>query len=449
MNKPIEDFYQWLKSKWFEKQALILSFILLFLIFIATFRLSSIYDVTFWILYICLSASLLVGWLKNRSKYKRSKGKIGIVIGAKTQDTVQYSKIRYDLIDKLKKELDIDRYQIIELPFPWVTKINSDKDMEKCLYDTDAHILLLCRSSEGKMNGKEKYQLEISSIVRHFSIDEEDNQKIASELGELTFDFEIDKDDDLMHFKLTSNWLSVYTEYFIGLAAFVSEDVYTSIEIYEDLLTKIMSYKNSIKPIKTIRNKTHDNLAYLYEILTLHEYRLFWKSKNFYHLEKTKEYSDKMYKYGFNLYSYSLLESIYVFLKYRDTIRARQILKQVEQEKDGSHWFSNAFLYAYEGKVFKAKSCYEKAQKLPNENQEVLFEIEEFVEYILELEKDKYYLYLSLAYINIFKGDYALAKDDLEQFIAYSSTKEKDAYAAVIDDLSKLIGQNFSIMQAV
>jgi hypothetical protein len=440
LNEIIKDLYLKAKENWTKPLGLLLmTFVIAF-----GFQLSVGFDPSkmnkiFWIIHAIVESGLIIYWFYYRRKRFCPLGKIGIVISLQTQNSNQYEKFEHDFITRIRKGLGSEHFWIDVLPYNQAKKIYDKTSMLESLNETKAHLLITCFCSEGKQEGKDSYEVQMNCLVKHAHLDPETQKNFQEELNEITIDLILNKEDEFTSFKFSSDYLIVYSRYIIGLASMLSLDFHTAIHLFETLKSEFPD-RLTIKPLAVIRKRIKENLSFIYYALSVDEYHHLRNSKDYDHLEKSNEYINLIRENEQQIYHYhcQLHLAIYQFLKNRNVKGAKQILTKLSNVKDSSHFYSMAFLNAYEGNLRGALNFYKRALKMPQPSG-VSIEVEEFIDHILSVEPDKYHLYLCLALINLYKGDHQLVGEDLERFLEVA--KEEDhKYIAVVEEITKKLG---------
>lgn len=438
MQKIFEDGYSWIKSHWHQPGTLLALYVfwLIVMVFSVTFDSAKINKI-FWGIYILLILISTVYWFYCRRLEKCPSGKVGIVLAFKTENIQQFNKLQYDFVEQIQNRLDPETFSIIKLPYNRCIQLKEDNDiMLDFLEKTRSHMLLYGVFREGKKKGKETYEIDLSSMIRHGHLESETHDEFKNELNYFTRTMLIDKEDSLSQYKLTSNWLTTYARYFVGLAALLSQDFDTALRVLEKTKESLNKERNSIKPVAEIKKRIDTLLTGVYHYLTVREYRLFWESKDYKKLDDSRFFVEKYQSLCNDRYTPAIYNSIFAFLQHRNISKAKSILNEVSQTKDASHVFSMGFLHAYEGDIRKAIRFYKKAKKMPFNNELVLIQVEEFIEYILEIEPERNHLYLCLAWINYYKGDYKLGLKDLQKYLKLANVADQEKYSELISEIS-------------
>jgi len=121
-----------------------------------------------------------------------------------------------------------------------------------------------------------------------------------------------------------------------------------------------------------------------------------------------------------NEYRYHLGKAIWHFARHRDLASALSEINKCRGSSDATWRYSAAFLESYRGDLTTASRIYEKAFTRPVD-QLVPFEVEEFIQWVLQIEPDKVQLYYCLGLINLkMKHDLELALTDFRRFLEAS-----------------------------
>lgn len=148
------------------------------------------------------------------------------------------------------------------------------------------------------------------------------------------------------------------------------------------------------------------------------------ETRNSDYLTEVDEWLDKIDEVVKDNKSVLFLRAITTFLTTRSVDKAISMLIRVK-ENDNQIWQCNmAFLYAYKGNLKKAIQHYRHADRCDYQ-QEKLFQIEDFIHWLIEHEPNKYQLYYCLGFINMeIKGDQILAVENFKNFLELCDESE-------------------------
>ncbi|WP_391557074.1 tetratricopeptide repeat protein [Robertmurraya sp.] len=410
------DYKTFIRERWHKPSALFAALLVTTATLLTTVRFdTSSMNKVFWGFAVVVWLTTIIAWLSYRRYHRCPEGRIGVVFAIQDEDYQRYEKLKYHFIDPIKQSLDQRIYHVQVLPYFRCKEVSDKETAINYLGLTCSHMIIYGRCRAGNIQGEEAFEVNLNSLILHAKITEEKQKLLQTELSELIPRVYINKKDDLTEYALTSQWLAIYTRYFIGVASLVSRNLDHAQQIFEDLKDELTTFRVNVKAVNTIKKRINDELIGIYADRCAYNYgHLFRNSKDMEYVEEAYQYLLKVNSMKADTPFYFNMLAIFEFLRNRNIAKSRGLLRRLG-DRDAAKHYSLAFLEAYEGNLTKALQHYKRAFRL-NQNPDMSIEIEEFIDYIIQLELDKYHLYLCLALINQFKGDYKLAKLDLERF---------------------------------
>jgi len=423
-NEVYKELTSVIKEKWFSPigiiSLLVLELLLLMPYFWNNFSdgISTIEGV---ILGFIVLISILI-WFLFRRYPKNITNKIGIVIAIKTENKQEYIKLRSDLILEFKNILQHygkeNVFNIIELPEYYTKKINDRTSSIEALKRTRSHFIIYGVCKRRMEEGKENYFISTEARVVHKPIPIIVSEKLSREFAEL-FPRKVifPVADEISGFEITSEWMAFVTKYIIGIAAFLSGCFDFSFDIFRKLHGELKSIAVSTPQIKKLKTRIPKRISESALALASRTYFMYRKTKDKKLLEKLKLFLDILSSIDPNNYSAHLLRGIYFFLVEKDVQKAKREIKKSRNALDVTWRYSEAFLFAYEGNLNKTEKSYKKAFKA-EVSPDVIFQTEEFIYDVLEIEPEKCQLWYCVGMINWkAKGDKILAKKYFEKFL--------------------------------
>ncbi|MBD0381459.1 hypothetical protein [Paenibacillus sedimenti] len=340
--------------------------------------------------------------------------KVGIIIAIQERDNEKYEELKYNFIEQIQSQLDSEDFWVRILGFEECRKILSFRDAENCVKQLNCNIIIFGKTLDA---GKD-VKLDLNAVLIHPELEKDVRKDLAVQLTELLPRVSIHKDQLIEGFNITSNWVSLYSSYFVGLATLWSHKIDKAQSIFERLNKDIGDQRRTIPVLSKIRSLSRE---VLYEIYLFKGRRLYYEyseTRSRELLNESRSFILKANDLKSNTVSYLLMESIYAFLMNRDVPLARRILLKVSDNVSQKH-YSTAFLNAYQGKINQIFKTYRKAFKL-DDNDNLIHEIIQFIKYIVKSEPDKISLHVCLALIYNHKKNYFEASECLTSYIELS-----------------------------
>lgn len=368
-------------------------------------------------------ATVLV-WIIKRKCPKNVKGKVGIIIAITTENKNEHLKLKSDLISQVKNTIRTrgleSVFNVIELPEYYAAEIQDYPTSLRVLEGSKAHFIIYGVCKRRMEGGKEHYFIASEAAVIHKPIPKIVSNKLSKEFAELfprRVAFPIA--DEISGFEITREWVGVVSRYIIGIASFLSGDFKLSFNLFEELRNELTLVKINIEQIKKLRLRLPQRISESALALASRLYFIYRRTKDDNLLTKMKPFLDILKNIDPNNYSAHLLRGIYLFLVERNIEEAKKEIKRSQNHLDATWRYSEAFLYAYEGNLDKAEGSYKKAFRA-EVTSDVIFQTEEFIHDVLEIEPQRCQLWYCLGMINWkAKRDNILAKEAFEKFLSY------------------------------
>ena len=186
--------------------------------------------------------------------------------------------------------------------------------------------------------------------------------------------------------------------------------------IFKEFWISRDAVKSGVPPMDLIRGMLPEDIATTDWNMSLIKYWKWQKSKDLNKLNDVKPLLDEIIQFDPTNTDARLFRAMWHFAMNTDCSSAFADLKRCERARDSTWQFSKAFLHAYQGDLQKAKKLYGKAFKQKAE-QDVGFQVEDFIHWALEQEPDKTQLYFCLGLINWKeKDDKELAIENYKRF---------------------------------
>ena len=416
---------EFIRQRWYRKSTLLIlvlfsAGILLWLF--SGINLQEIEPVETWIIVLVLTILIVIWYFTNKIP-KASKGKIGFAIGIETDDPEQQLKIKRDFIDTLRELLHRSRFQysfeFIEIPDRVLEKIDSPDSARKTLYDLECAFMIYGKARTVSVKGQTQHVLNLEGIVAHKPIAAEISRSFSREFADLfPRRLMISSEGDLFHFEFTAGWIDIVSKCIIGIAALISGDVKYAQELFESLYLDLKDGKVELPVIIKIRERLPVRLRDVYLIRARTHYEDWKQTKDMNDLEQMKSFLDSLDVIVPTNVEGRTLRSLWYFVVSRDIVKAKTECLKSKSKQNAMWRYNHAFLLAYEGDLEKASKEYKLAFRGFIPDPSFIFEVLEFILWVLDIEPDKKQLYfcLGMIYYYVIK-DYALALQDFEKFL--------------------------------
>lgn len=365
------------------------------------------------------SASLLwLIWSQTSKLPKIKKDEIGIVFAITTENIKQHQIIKSDFIDKIENE--IRRATFKKLKAIYLSEYHADrllKNPRKLLKyhnKMNAELFFLGNIS---IREKNKYLLRIKSSVKHKSTTIAGHKSLQEAMNFVCpQESIIGIDKEILNFEVFSSFFSIAAQFILGSAFFVSGRIEEALVFHHSLIEKIDSIsQKAVGKDKYMSILKHNNKKLVF-FEALHCAR-----KEYYanQIDNMKKYLEIMKNLEPMNYDHLLLAAIYHFLSQRQIDEAMKCIDNAKKNCNGDYtWaYSKAFLYAYQGDLYRAYRFYQKAF---NESTDINahIQVEEFISDIIDQEPDKFQLYYCLGIVNFgLKKDLKLASKYFQKFV--------------------------------
>jgi tetratricopeptide (TPR) repeat protein len=394
-----------------------------------------------------VAVSIFVIWYKNRKLPRTRKGHVGFVVAISTETEQHRTKIEQDFVlalnDLIQKGNLPYRFHFFELPEHHSVKINDVEEARKYLHRTRSRFMVFGRAKVRHLMGEDRHVLILNGIVAHKEVPIEVSKQFAAEFSELfPRKLQLSMENDLFLFEVTSELVNLVARYIMGIASLLSIDVNYAESVFEDLKSRIEKLQTNVPAIVKIRQRVPFRLTEVYSAQVRLRYNAWKKTKNLTFVKDMETYLDKLAAVSPSDYSARLMRSIWLFLVRRDIASAIGELRKCRDVRDPIWQFNLAFLHAYKGDMKMATRHYNAAFRFKEFDQEVIFDIEEFISWVADLESDKVQLYYCLGLINYHaKGDKVRAMQDFKKFLdvvpAASYEIQRSRASKYVDDIMK------------
>lgn len=383
-----------------------------------------------------LNILVIIIWNYSRGYKKTPRKMIGILFAINEQDDKRYEELKYNFIQPIEKYLNPELFFVQVLSHSLCKLVTDQKSATKFMELTNSIMVIFGRCIEGKRNNEDKFEINLNSIIRHVPLVPDVQNEFQHQMSSLIPRVSLDKKDILSQYELTSEWLTTYASYFVGISLYMSGDLISARKILEQLREELKLIKFRAKPVLVMKECINHQLHQIYSEKVSYIYHNMYRvNKELKHLEESFMYASLANEIIEDPDCFSPTAAIYYFIKYRDIKKARYYINKMSRKNAGK-FYSLAFLNAYEGYIEKAMVDYKKAFN-SQQNESMSIEIEEFIYYVLSIEPNKYHLHLCLALINEYKGDYELANRDFKNYQLLS--KQNDDFHESFKELKLVL----------
>lgn len=378
-------------------------------------------------------ASFVVGlfflsvWIYTHRVPKIKLGNVGFTIAITGETENERAVVSSDFVSASKEVLEgLGQnlpFQINELSRYHAEKIIDVETAQKYREKSGSHFLLFGTAKRRPIKGKDHYVLKLRGLVTHAPIPIEKSKLLAQEMHKvLPLEFRVACEDSLDGFEANSLWFAESAKFIIASAALLSGDFLLAKRLLENLkLSAGRLSRHKKKPgIQALFSLLPNRLASTYFALSQQHHFLWRETRDSLHLDEMKNYVDRFNEYEPGTAHYHVSTAIWMFVRKRDVEGARkEISKCVAKNVSDPTWRLNvAFLYAYSGDMKKAVEQYDTAFRL-GQTPEISFELEEFIDWTLVNEPEKYQLHFCLGLINLkLKNDVLTAIRDFKTFLS-------------------------------
>jgi tetratricopeptide (TPR) repeat protein len=365
---------------------------------------------------------LFIFWKFTNRLPRAKKETVGFAVAIAAEDDNQKIRFRNDFINTLKTLLNNSNYQykfsFIELPEHIALKIDNAETATQYLHATQSMFMIFGKVRVRPIQGQLNNVLDLRAMVAHTPQPEELKKILAQEMSELLPSRIISKsEDEFTYYEITAQYIDLTARYIIAVAAFISKDILYSRALFEDLHQKLRSVTTNIPAIEDLRRRIPINLEAVYRTQAVAAQFKWRETRDIENLRTMKTHLDELDSVAPGSYDGQLLRAIWYFAAENNVSLALKEIRKCQHIKDPTWRYSLAFLRAYQGSMNDAIRMYRTAFRTPSDGR-VLFEVEEFISWIVERESDKTQLHFCLGLVNYEgKNDEQRALLDFEKFL--------------------------------
>jgi hypothetical protein len=362
-------------------------------------------------------------WWSGYRLPRPQPGKIAIAVAIAAHDEEIQKTVKEDFLITFRKELAESAsggdFQFIEIAPHHAQNCTDSLQADRLTRRGKFQFLLFGRVRQVSTSGRKQYVIDLNGQVAHRPMSAEHRRQLSDQFREvLPGRIQFEEEGDLFHFELTTQMAHTVAKYSIGVAmafsgAFDQAEVVLSES--QQLATKTKGFRPHLARIQQrvphLIEAIHSARSRVcYEKWVEERSQIHWLEESEAHLGKINPASCR--------FDVLTSRAVCAFALRRDARSARAYLTQIPKENRDALWYYNeGFLHAYEGNMKKASQRYRTASylRLPEEK---IWELETFMQWVVDLEPGRYQLHFVLAQFNLdIKRDQKRARLDYEAFL--------------------------------
>lgn len=178
-----------------------------------------------------LAVALYYFWIWDNKVPTVPRGTAGVVLALTSENSAHDKQVRADLVNTLRQLLTSDqattKFHFLDLPPHHARRCIDHESSNSVLRETRGHLLLYGSVRLRTVNGAPAHIVSLEGVVRHTNQSPEVRSRISADFrAALPRQVQFGLDNDAFAFEATSEWTELAARYVIGLAAFVSGDVW-------------------------------------------------------------------------------------------------------------------------------------------------------------------------------------------------------------------------------
>jgi tetratricopeptide (TPR) repeat protein len=350
------------------------------------------------------AAAAALWWQSNR-KPRIPKGKIGVLIALRCDNQSHESQVKADFVAALKMLLGADHarnnIRVIEYSSVQSEEIVDGATALTAMAEARAHLVVFGQARQRLNAGAPSHVLDVQIGVRHRRLEPEVQRTLATELSSvMPGAFQFPRANEVEAFRITLLWVELTARYTLGLAALASGDLDYAQAMLVDLHQRVRSPGPQVQGAQLIAARINRPLAALFDARAVRAMGAHLASGLQARLEDAERYASQVVIYDSGHYRSRVALAYCAFTLRRDVKVARQHLKKCEHVSDSAWRYSEAFLFAYEGKLSSAQKSYRQAISVTKSNLEIPRQVDEYIRGVLLQEPDRFGLEFARMLIN-------------------------------------------------
>jgi len=355
-----------------------------------------------------------------------SRNKIGVLVAVVGETSQGDIKLRSDFTSQIRSILvnspGESLFEVIVLPRFLAVQVTDRECATRVMNRSRAHFLVFGDLRERKEKGRSYHVLRLQSLVRHHPIEKEKQNLLSREMSSaLPQKVQIDSDNDLVGFELTSQQFAAGAKFVIATAAVLSKDWRLGLQLLGELVEILPVIKKQGKALGGSRlpRLIERRFVAVSSVVAEQSYLRWRGTRDPESLHIALRILEVAAHYERKLPQLHTQRAINAFVFDRDCRKARDELgaaMRIDSREPSIH-YGLAFLDAYEGRLDEAWKKYQRAFEL-DRSQGLPVEVEEFIAWALEEDPNQTQLLYCLGVLNYLrKRDMQAARSDFNEFL--------------------------------
>lgn len=341
------------------------------------------------------------------ARYPRAnRGRVGVLVAIRCEDDDHYRRLRLDFILQLREQLHIGleehRLQLVEFSPAQAEGLADSKTIERAAKTARCAFVLFGQVRQRKVRGEDVHFVDLrGKVLLHGPLPPTVADNLAWEFSSVMppRQFRVGKDDEVLAFQFTAEWIDGAARYVLGLAALASNDLDYAERLLLDVRERVCKRQVRNAGIKSIAARVNRPLVALYDARARRALARYHDSQSASDLREVQAYAERMLAYDSSSYSARLALAFCAFELTRDVQAARTWVRMCASEPDVAWRYSEGFLFCYEGKIASARKSYSKAFARRRSNIDVARQCVEHIASVLAREPERYHLHFAVALI--------------------------------------------------
>jgi|GEM_PF-1899322 len=430
--------YQWLlefsQKHWYEWSGLFSASIIAFISTLLVITDTDLNLITKGASIASVEVLLAFFWLISKRIPKSRKDKVGFAVCIYCGSREEAERVQDDLVIPLHQLIKSGQsgksFDFIEIHQHIAKAVIDIDDALNLQRKCRAHFLIYGRVKVRNVNGKPAHIIDVEGLVSHKPLPQAISNQLASEFTELFLrNGIIPVEHDIFSFHFASQWAATVAKYIIGIASALSGDMDYAEKLFQDVYQTVVSHlaatsnRSAVPVYKKLQERVPLRISELYEVRAYLAHKEWVKTHDERYVDEMIAMLEHVHELKRKTSPFLIQRAICAFLKYRDVRTAKDCLREIK-DQDNSIWHYNiALLEAYEGRLKNSIRHYRMAIEATRSTQQdleadILFQVEDFIFWLLEHEPHKYQLHFCLGFFYWkSKGDHILALHHFKKFI--------------------------------
>ena len=413
-----------LKTHWYSKNGLCVALIFSLITLATIANLLMIDKLTAAGLIIFFLLAEFCCWVFSMKPPKTPKNKIGFLLSIASSNETEEKKVKEDFVVPLKQLVKTGNagksFHFMELPQHLAEQCLDYDQAQLIRLKSGAHFMLFGRMRKRLLDdGKMHHFFDFEGLVAHQPISDQVSKNLAVEFAELLpRKVQILPENDLFSFQFTSEWADIVAKYIIGIAAACSGDIFYAEKLFDDARDRLATQPDKSFPIfSKLNERLPIRKAEIYEAMATSIHRQWAESKEETLIPQVKFWLDKIDENQKQRPAVNALSAICAIVIDKDVEAAMNFVKKLPQQNHPVWNLNMAFLHGFKGDLKHSIQQYRAAAMLKIEV-ETINQVEDFLNWAIEENSDKYHLHYCLGFFNWqIRCDSLLAKENLLKFL--------------------------------